>query len=82
MTGYLNQPDQPEPVAVRLENGRIGYVEPIFLQPMCTTCHGDSLSEPVARQIAELYPEDAATGFKEGDLRGVFWAEFTPAAEL
>ena len=79
---YLEQPDEREPVAVRLESGRIGYVEPIILQPMCTTCHGESLSEPVATQIAELYPDDAATGFREGDLRGVFWAEFAPAAEL
>jgi len=23
-----------------------------------------------------LYPDDQATGFSEGDFRGVFWVEF------
>ena len=81
MMAYLEQPNEREPVAVRLENGHIGYVEPIILQPMCTTCHGEMVAEPLARQIAELYPDDAAMGFSAGDLRGVFWAEFDPATE-
>ena len=27
----------------------------------------------VAAHIAQAYPEDQATGFEVGDLRGVFW---------
>jgi hypothetical protein len=65
---------------VALPGGRVGYVEPITVQPACLACHGESLSEPVAARLAELYPHDQATGFAAGDFRGLFWAEFpTPA---
>ena len=57
---------------------RVGYVEPIVTQPMCIACHGETLSPAVADAIGRLYPEDRATGFAAGDLRGVFWVEFTP----
>jgi hypothetical protein len=42
-------------------------------------CHGleDQITPDVKSQLAELYPEDRATGFKEGDLRGWFWIEMT-----
>ena len=68
------------PRAVALRDGRVGYVEPIHTQALCLTCHGAALAEPVAERIAKLYPEDEATGFSEGDLRGLFWAEFPPPA--
>lgn len=65
-----------EPVAVEYEDGRFGYVEPIMVQPLCVTCHGENLSPDVAATISELYPEDQATGFSAGDFRGVFWVSF------
>ena len=64
MMAYLEQPDEREPVAVRLESGRIGYVEPIILQPMCTTCHGESLSEPVATANCGALPGRCRHGFQ------------------
>ena len=67
---------QTQPVSVDLENGRHGYIEPIMTQPMCLTCHGPELQPEVAQKLAELYPEDEATGFAAGDFRGVFWVEF------
>ena len=65
-----------DPVVVELDGGRHGYVEPIMMQPLCLTCHGQELQPDVAQKLAELYPEDQATGFADGDLRGVFWVEF------
>ena len=65
-----------KPVVVDLGNGRHGYAEPIFAQPLCLTCHGEELAPDIAVQIEALYPDDQATGFSEGDLRGVFWVEF------
>ncbi len=62
---------------VQLGEERTGYVEPIVLQPLCTTCHGSHLSEPVLEKIQTLYPDDQATGFAPGDFRGLFWVEFT-----
>ena len=56
---------------------RIGVIRPIGTLGMCTTCHGNEASmEPeLVERIAESYPEDAATGFEVGDLRGWMWAE-------
>lgn len=59
-----------------LDDERIGYVEPITVAPLCTTCHGESISPGISNAIAERYPDDEATGFTVGDLRGVFWVEF------
>ncbi len=44
-------------------------------QTPCLACHGSNIAEPVRVAIAERYPDDNATGFSEGDLRGMFWAE-------
>jgi hypothetical protein len=38
----------------------------------CLTCHGGSIAGPVKAKLAELYPQDQATGFKAGDIRGAF----------
>jgi len=42
------------------------------LQPLCATCHGMTLAPPVAEAVAARYPEDDATGFGVGELRGAF----------
>ena len=73
---YLDDPADREPVVIEIGDDRLGYIEPIATQPMCLTCHGTSLAEPVQASIDELYPEDQAAGFETGDLRGVFWVEF------
>lgn len=64
------------PAVASLEDGRKGYAEPIRIQPLCLTCHGTTLAPNVADRLEALYPEDKATGFSEGDFRGVFWVEF------
>ena len=68
--------DHREPVEVALENGYIGYAEPIAVQPLCLTCHGDGLAPDLASTISTLYPEDRATGYADGEFRGVFWVEY------
>lgn len=73
---YLASTAEREPRIVQLEGDRIGYVEPILLQPLCVTCHGETLAPDVASKINELYPEDRAIGYAAGDLRGVFWIDF------
>lgn len=67
---------QSGPVAVELADDRFGYVEPIMVQPMCLNCHGVQLHTDIATAITELYPDDEATGFGNGDFRGIFWVEF------
>jgi hypothetical protein len=56
---------------------RVGVLRPIVLQPMCTACHGpgDRISTEVKQLIADRYPEDRATGFNNGEIRGWYWVE-------
>lgn len=68
-----------KPRVVELAEGRAGYVEPILMQPMCLACHGPALDADVLAALAEHYPNDEATGYAVGELRGVFWATFEPA---
>jgi hypothetical protein len=48
------------------------YLRPIVFQPLCVTCHGAPGEIPAAvrEAVAARYPEDRATGFRPGDLRG------------
>ena len=38
----------------------------------CLACHGKALSPQVTERLAELYPEDRATGYSAGEIRGAF----------
>jgi hypothetical protein len=48
------------------------FAKPIVMQAQCTTCHGspDQISPEVKAKLNELYPNDKATGYKPGELRG------------
>lgn len=53
---------------------RLRWMRPILTGPLCLNCHGN-----VATQTPELraalrraYPQDAATGYAAGELRGAF----------
>lgn len=59
---------------VDLGPGRVGYVEPIYLQPLCATCHGEQVAPDLLEKIRAAYPSDEAVGFRTGELRGLFWA--------
>ncbi|NOT80375.1 MAG: DUF3365 domain-containing protein [Bacteriovoracaceae bacterium] len=56
-----------------LENGKKTYIEPLFVQAQCLTCHGEGIAPNVAQKIKELYPNDQATGFKLNEFRGLVW---------
>lgn len=73
---YASDPNTAKPRVVHRTDGAVGYVEPIFIQTPCLMCHGEAISESVRSSISEKYPDDKATGYKVGDLRGVFWVEF------
>lgn len=72
---YEADPERREPGVVAIDAETIGYVEPIFMQPLCVTCHGAELAPDLQAKLGELYPDDQATGYVAGDFRGVFWAE-------
>lgn len=66
---------RPPHRVVALPDGRFGYVEPIAVAEVCTQCHGAQVAPAVRAKLAALYPEDRATGYAAGDLRGLFWVE-------
>ena len=75
LEAYVADPASRAPREVALPGGGSGYVEPIYVQPLCVTCHGKAIAPDVAARIDALYPEDQATGFDVDDLRGVWWVE-------
>ena len=53
----------------------IQYLKPIVTGKVCLACHGSNVSGELKAKIKKLYPNDLATGFKEGSLRGAFLVE-------
>jgi hypothetical protein len=74
--------DEPK-VAVqsRDQDGTLHAIFPILLAEPCLKCHGaeDELAPGVKGALARLYPDDEATGFSVGELRGWFWVEVPPS---
>jgi hypothetical protein len=48
------------------------YMKAIATGEICLKCHGSNVAEPLATKINSLYPNDKATGFNKGDIRGAF----------
>jgi hypothetical protein len=48
------------------------YMRAITTEGVCLTCHGTNLTPEVSSAIARVYPQDRATGFESGSLRGAF----------
>lgn len=63
-----------EETAIMTLNGKkaFRYMKAIPVGKVCLTCHGSKISGQVATAINDRYPEDQATGYKEGELRGAF----------
>ena len=62
----------------KLEKGeKIGseyrFVKALPVQPLCLSCHGsaEQLSPAVKSALGQHYPNDRATGYTEGQIRGV-----------
>ena len=61
---------------VQLDNGKHGIIRPITTMPVCLKCHGEKIDGAIQKKIKELYPADKATGYKNGQIRGFFWATY------
>ena len=48
------------------------YMKALPTQQLCLNCHGapDALSPAVRERLAALYPDDRATGYRLGEIRG------------
>lgn len=50
------------------------YMKAIPTDDVCLTCHGEQIPQQLSAELKKLYPNDQATGFKKGDIRGAFTA--------
>ncbi|MGR6873020.1 Tll0287-like domain-containing protein [Pseudomonas sp. HK3] len=48
------------------------FIKAIPTGEPCLACHGHNIKPAVQTKLAELYPNDTATGFNLGDIRGAF----------
>jgi hypothetical protein len=76
----LAKKEAPPPQVITNADGSRAFLAPIVLgNPLCLQCHGtpgkDIATETLAA-IQKLYPDDKATGFKLGDLRGLWRITF------
>ncbi len=56
-------------------NGTKRVYVPILVGKACLKCHGQNIDPKISEVLKKNYPNDKATGFKEGDLRGAMVAE-------
>jgi len=73
-----------EPVVMKDADGYIHFYAPIKLKEACLKCHGTpdkEIPEPIYKLIKSKYPNDKATGFKVGDLRGIWDIKFLDMAD-
>ena len=48
------------------------FMKAIPTGKVCLTCHGQDIDDKVTAKLKESYPEDRATGYKLGQVRGAF----------
>ena len=52
------------------ENKQFRFMKAVPTGKPCLSCHGSNLDPKVSGKLAELYPEDKATGYELGQVRG------------
>lgn len=48
------------------------YMKAMPAASLCLICHGTSIDAELRAHLDALYPDDAAVGYGEGDIRGAF----------
>lgn len=51
-------------------DGEFRYMQAQLTMPLCLTCHGTDLAADVRAALRQYYPDDLATGYAAGDVRG------------
>ena len=53
--------------------GELRYYRPLTIAPPCLNCHGDpdAMDPRIIEALHSTYPDDQATGYEAGDLRGL-----------
>jgi hypothetical protein len=61
----------PKQLIQRVDEHTYKYYKPLVInKQVCLKCHGNSIDTNLKRAIEDRYPQDHATNYKMGDLRG------------
>lgn len=72
------------PILKEMPGDEVYYYSPITTNAMCLQCHGkpqQDIQEPVMRTLQNLYPQDQATGYEAGQVRGMWKIQFVKESE-
>jgi hypothetical protein len=53
-----------------LVDGEYRYMQAQGVEPVCLLCHGETISTDVLEALQRHYPDDSATGYSVGEIRG------------
>ena len=59
-------------VHAELQEERFRFMKAQPVEALCLTCHGTSVSPAITSALKAHYPEDRATGYSLGEIRGAF----------
>ncbi len=80
----IEKKEPPKPQIVSIPDNSATFFAPIVISnPLCLQCHGTpdrDIAPATLTAIRKLYPDDKATGYKAGDLRGL-WSITFPAGK-
>lgn len=74
--GFHKKSIKEKYISIQISEKRRGLLMPIITMPLCLKCHGDNIDGGLHKEILKKYPNDKAIGYKSGDIRGFFWAEY------
>jgi hypothetical protein len=79
----MQQKKAPQPQTVTQSDGSTTFHAPIVMaNPLCIQCHGTTdrdIAPGTLAALQKLYPNDKATGYQLGELRGL-WTVTFPAS--
>ena len=67
----------PKDIQVIKEANVTRIYKALITKGVCLKCHGTDLNPHISNALKSAYPKDNATGFKEGELRGVIVSEIS-----
>ncbi len=50
--------------------GQYRYMQAQVVEPVCLVCHGQDLAQETTQTLHDYYPDDWATGYSLGEVRG------------
>ncbi len=63
-------------------DGKFRFMKAQATEAVCLTCHSKNIAPNIQKAIHQYYPNDKATGYSLGEIRGAFSLEYNPQGTL